>query len=244
MTSTQTGPLAALERAIDERIAVLSSSAPPTEPTVVQTELVHLMSSYDHLVSALDSYLVGVGSGLSAMMRRVLDPRRRDSLREYLTINATAVVGRPVAVRWAEGRCGSQFLIMVGNRPVAALIPEANLTDAERIALRAYADLSSVILGSIAVENRYKRQTRLLAHPILPTWNTETPPRHHAEYLEKNTSLTAREREVLMLVLTGAANREIAAQLFVSVETVRSHMRQLLRKFGARNRAELIGRMR
>ncbi|WP_067899532.1 response regulator transcription factor [Nocardia vaccinii] len=52
--------------------------------------------------------------------------------------------------------------------------------------------------------------------------------------------LTRREDEVLQLVLRGRSNPEIAAILFVSVETVKSHLKSLLRKYGAANRSELI----
>jgi DNA-binding CsgD family transcriptional regulator len=51
--------------------------------------------------------------------------------------------------------------------------------------------------------------------------------------------LTAREREVIHLVLQDYSNGEIAAQLFISVETVKTHVRNVLRKFGIRTRGEL-----
>jgi DNA-binding CsgD family transcriptional regulator len=42
--------------------------------------------------------------------------------------------------------------------------------------------------------------------------------------------------------LTGASNAAIAAGLVISVETVRSHVKRVLRKCGVANRAELIAR--
>jgi DNA-binding NarL/FixJ family response regulator len=50
--------------------------------------------------------------------------------------------------------------------------------------------------------------------------------------------LSAREREVLMLLSTGATNREIAAAMHVSAETVKKHAAALYRKLGVRNRTE------
>jgi DNA-binding NarL/FixJ family response regulator len=52
--------------------------------------------------------------------------------------------------------------------------------------------------------------------------------------------LTAREREVLGLLADGSSNREIAAQLFVSVETVRTHVRNAMRKLEADTRTQAV----
>jgi len=49
--------------------------------------------------------------------------------------------------------------------------------------------------------------------------------------------LTDREREVLMLVDDGAANKEIAARLFISESTVKTHVVHLLEKLGVASRA-------
>jgi DNA-binding CsgD family transcriptional regulator len=51
--------------------------------------------------------------------------------------------------------------------------------------------------------------------------------------------LTAREREIAELAATGASNREISAQLFVSVRTVENHLATIYRKLGIKTRAEL-----
>lgn len=52
--------------------------------------------------------------------------------------------------------------------------------------------------------------------------------------------VTPREREVLRLVVSGAPNADIARQLDVTVNTVKYHVANLLRKFGARSRSELV----
>jgi DNA-binding NarL/FixJ family response regulator len=50
--------------------------------------------------------------------------------------------------------------------------------------------------------------------------------------------LSAREREVLELVASGLRNREIAQRLYLSEATVKTHVRSVLKKLRARNRAE------
>jgi DNA-binding NarL/FixJ family response regulator len=51
---------------------------------------------------------------------------------------------------------------------------------------------------------------------------------------------TAREIEVLQLVSEGLVNREIGNRLFLSEETVKSHVRHLLAKLQARSRAHAV----
>jgi DNA-binding CsgD family transcriptional regulator len=51
-------------------------------------------------------------------------------------------------------------------------------------------------------------------------------------------SLTNREREVLQLVAEGKTNLEIATRLFLTAATVKAHVRNILRKLGARSRTE------
>lgn len=52
--------------------------------------------------------------------------------------------------------------------------------------------------------------------------------------------LTEREREIVAWVATGRSNEEIAAELFVSPATVRTHVSRAMLKLGARDRAQLV----
>lgn len=54
--------------------------------------------------------------------------------------------------------------------------------------------------------------------------------------------LTKREREVMTLVAAGHTNARIAAQLVLSEQTIRSHVKRILRKLRAFNRAEAVAR--
>jgi DNA-binding NarL/FixJ family response regulator len=53
-------------------------------------------------------------------------------------------------------------------------------------------------------------------------------------------SLTVREREVLVAVAAGQSNAELAASLFMSPATAKTHVSRLLAKLGARDRAQLV----
>ncbi|MFI6793495.1 response regulator [Nonomuraea sp. NPDC050383] len=57
---------------------------------------------------------------------------------------------------------------------------------------------------------------------------------------ERLRQLTDREREVLALVGTGMTNDEIAAKLFMSPATAKTHVSRAMMKLGARDRAQLV----
>jgi two-component system nitrate/nitrite response regulator NarL len=58
---------------------------------------------------------------------------------------------------------------------------------------------------------------------------------------ERASSLSAREREVLMLIAAGARNKQIAVQLLISEFTVKRHVQNILQKLGLPSRHAAAG---
>jgi NarL family two-component system response regulator YdfI len=76
---------------------------------------------------------------------------------------------------------------------------------------------------------------------LLPSAVVEKVVAHLAEPkpVEAET-LSKREREVLELLAQGAANKEIAAQLYIAERTVKAHVTSIFNKLGVNSRAEAV----
>jgi DNA-binding NarL/FixJ family response regulator len=74
--------------------------------------------------------------------------------------------------------------------------------------------------------------TRLLVERYLAAAPREAPP--------ELAELTAREREVLVLLARGASNQEIAAALVISEATAKTHVARILAKLGLRDRVQAV----
>ncbi|GAA2784391.1 response regulator transcription factor [Streptomyces rameus] len=85
-------------------------------------------------------------------------------------------------------------------------------------------DVSELMAAVRAVASGRSYLGASLAGHSLPT-----PPPH----------ITNRERQILQLVASGATDREIAAKLNITENTVHTHLERLRRKIGSRRRADL-----
>ena len=82
------------------------------------------------------------------------------------------------------------------------------------------------------LREQFLRQTRHLAPPAAPQ-----PPQPAGK--REFGGLTERERETVALIAEGKSNREIAAHLVVSDETVKTHVSHILSKLGLRSRTQI-----
>lgn len=91
--------------------------------------------------------------------------------------------------------------------------------------------IRTVMAGQAQLDPSVQRRLlEALDHTLqVPTGDAPTP-----------DGLTARETDVLRLVAAGRSNDEIAADLYVSRATVKTHLNHLLAKTGSRDRAQLV----
>ncbi|UBQ03293.1 response regulator transcription factor [Curtobacterium sp. TXMA1] len=132
-----------------------------------------------------------------------------------------------------------------GDRPRVVVLTTIRRDEAVLAALRAGAAafltkdaLPEVVLATIRdVHEGRPAPTETEALELLRADGTlvETP--RPDEVLDV---LTAREREVFLLVAKGLSNQEIAATVFLSEATVKTHVRAVLTKLGLRNRIQVV----
>ena len=133
------------------------------------------------------------------------------------------------------------------------------LVEADRVAMRAFGDGVGLVLERLALLEALEEQRRQISDalsraervvdelcdaPVVLASDAPAPvpvPRQTGP-AEQMGGLTAREREVFALLVSGATNLEIADRLTVSETTVKSHVKHILRKMRVGNRAEAIAK--
>jgi LuxR family transcriptional regulator, regulator of acetate metabolism len=136
------------------------------------------------------------------------------------------------------------------------------LTAADRVALQSFADLFGLLYERAAMAERLLQQQQAIRAALSSAASRvaelgpqvgqlvrtevdaaeDCPHPHRTGDLPEAGTLTSREWEILGLLATGANNGQIAAALFVSESTVKSHVKRILHKLPAANRAEAVFR--
>ncbi|WP_085711743.1 MULTISPECIES: LuxR C-terminal-related transcriptional regulator [unclassified Pseudomonas] len=113
------------------------------------------------------------------------------------------------------------------------------------------------LLGDMESSRQYFERGRALAsHFSLPRllmkfaerapglWPDSTPDRKLAAHCDDESSLSLRESQVLELIASGSSNRQIADKLFISLHTVKTHVRRIHVKLGVERRTHAVARAR
>ncbi len=80
----------------------------------------------------------------------------------------------------------------------------------------------------------------LYIHPKMIRTLIEPEKRHSKKLNVNHEPLTAREQEVLRLIVQGYTNKQVAEELNISTRTVEGHRANLTEKLGIRNRVDLL----
>jgi len=89
----------------------------------------------------------------------------------------------------------------------------------------------------LAYEGGYVLSPRVAKELISSVQDADTAP---SRTLGRDEELTDREKEVVTLLARGMSNAEIAAEMFVSEATVKSHLGRITAKWGVRDRIQVL----
>lgn len=133
--------------------------------------------------------------------------------------------------------------------PEIVLVVHGTLDDDDRETCRFLIDLTIATLSRLQSEelvadheDRFRRLSDTLRRLQSDTGPGISEGPAVSDLAVAASLLTRREREVLEQIVAGASNAAIAEKYTLSVETVKTHVKHILRKMGATNRAELIAR--
>jgi two-component system, NarL family, response regulator LiaR len=86
------------------------------------------------------------------------------------------------------------------------------------------------------------RETVVVREVLVPAETPALEPFAPNKAQQQTLGITARELEILTLIARGFSNREIATQLFVSENTVKTHCARAFDKLGAARRTQAVQR--
>lgn len=183
--------------------------------------------------------------------------RRRPAL---IHDTADAPVYRPLIVQAGQSLSYVVAPLVHGNEVIGFLHTDHHpqprrVDDGDRDVLWAFADGFSHIYERLVLTEQLREQRDgirelffgavdrlddLCESGMDMTRSTEEPAEVAISGGPGRVELTEREAEVFELMVTGASNHAIADQLVITEGTVKSHVKHILRKYGAVNRAQAI----
>jgi len=110
-------------------------------------------------------------------------------------------------------------------------------------AVQIYAALTAAIFAGLGIWLGMKlmgTRERVVVKEVQVPAAVETPAFVVDERRREDLGVTRREMEILELVARGMSNREIAAKLFVSENTVKTHCSRAFDKLGAKRRTQAV----
>jgi DNA-binding NarL/FixJ family response regulator len=166
---------------------------------------------------------------------------------DLLTTLQADVVLMDVRMPRLDGVAATREIVARGERPRVLMLTTFDLDEYAFAALKAGASgfllkdvpppdllaaIRAVHSGEAVVAPSTTRRLLDKFAPLLPSGSEPAPPELGA--------LTDREHEVLLLVAQGMSNAEIAAKLFLSEATVKTHVGRILMKLGLRDRVQAV----
>ncbi len=124
-------------------------------------------------------------------------------------------------------------------RRITIVAPSEELRTSLAAALRAHPSFEVVGIAASEMDALPASDVILVARAADDAPTVAQPTRDDT-VIEGATPLTNREREILALLADGLGNKQIAARLGISTNTVKTHLELLFEKLGVSSRAEAV----
>lgn len=155
----------------------------------------------------------------------------------------SAIADENGTITWQNAAARAAFGDLRGRPFTSVVAPEhVPIVEREQQRLRERAPVADYEVDVLTVDGRHRAQISSVPieggdayHAVFGVAVTRPAPRAAA-----SAYLTPRQSEVLRLLSRGASTDEIADALHVSKETVRNHIRHILRALGAHSRLEAV----
>ncbi|MGC1308552.1 MAG: LuxR C-terminal-related transcriptional regulator [Phormidesmis sp.] len=166
---------------------------------------------------------------LSEQLVSVLGQRKLSLLGTEQTLAASvAQLITQMAVQMAEA-CHYCRLVYEADSVVLEAMMAADM-QAEVVGLDEVSESARSLGGTLQIENSETVVKVRLQLPQAPVHDLS----------QDRSLLSAREQEVLELLASGARDREMAEQLFISERTVKFHIKNMLNKLGVKTRSQAV----
>ncbi len=152
-----------------------------------------------------------------------------------LGIDADSSAALVACMRLSQGQPGIRVVVVSGaqNRPELADIVRAGATGM-------FTRTASIADAVATVRAALSGRSRLAPDVAARLMGELAAATRRADARAAPGGLTARELDVLRLVGDGLPNRDVAAKLHISENTVKNHMRSVHEKLGVRTRTEAV----
>jgi DNA-binding CsgD family transcriptional regulator len=163
--------------------------------------------------------------------------------------------GKSLGRRWALGaaaRCRAQLAAVDGDLERARIACEQALLEHEQLPMPFELARTLLVKGLIQRQARHQAAARVTLGQALAIFERLGAPLWAAKARRQLSStpmstpvdgLTETERRIAALVAQGHTNRQVATAMFVTENTVQTHVRHIFQKLGLRSRTQLAARL-
>lgn len=144
---------------------------------------------------------------------------------------------RVESIAWAANVCG----VLIGSI-LSSVIVQLGLDEKDLLIIALIVIVISIMIMPVMIKRLY---LLLESNKFIETYQEQSQDQkiEFENRIPNYHDLTNREQEILQQILRGKSNKEISTELYISENTVKTHVRNILQKYNVTNRAQLISKI-